>query len=672
MESKVDLKTFELWDSQNKEKIEVKAKYLTGDEWAALCPRHNDTVPSLHINPQKGCFHCKACGFSGRLYDASTFASSFSISGRARRFLRAHGHNYTADTLKHFGIKSVIRGGKEYLGYNYQDVSRYIDLTKPESKRKWTSKRGDKVKLIGNFSPSRIILCEGEHDMFMAYQKGLSGYATFTGGAGSLPRDRKELEKLRGKEVIVIYDIDEAGIKGSEKVAKALDGIAKKIKVIRLPLKGKGKDLTDFFNSGHLVSELEEIIERTPLYGEIDYAQRLTDVGGPCSLEDLKATFKRWLYLEEDEIIDIILGVIKANEFKGDPVWLFLVSPPGSTKTELLRSLNTPLTYSISTLTEHSLISGIGLRDGMPDPSLIPKLDGKTLIIKDFTTVLSMRRESRQVILGDLRDAYDGEVCKVFGLGEKRYKSHFGLIAGVVPVIENYTAIIQSLGNRFLMFRHNIENVDATTKKALRNQSKENEMRKQLQNVVERFLLSHPIYDIHLGEEIENFLINLAYFVAVMRTQVSRDGYSKEITFIPSAEIPTRLVKQFKGLLLGLLVVRSKYQATDSELDILRRIANDTIPSKRAAIVKVLYNEEDRFLTTQEIGDETGLPTSTCKIELDDMRLLGLIQRQGSNQYSWALTSEFRQRISVLKNEKSSIIINEFSKVQNKQGIFAW
>ena len=673
-----DLRTFELWDAKNKEKIEVEAKHLSKDEWAAICPRHGDTVPSLHINPQKGVYHCKGCDFNGRLYDPSYTQRSpsphISLSEKAREFLKAHGHDYTEDTLKYFGIRSRIHRGKEYIWYSYQDVSRYIDLSKPDAKRKWTSKKGDKVRLIGDFSSSRVILCEGEHDMFMAYQKGVRGYAAFTGGAQTLPKDRKELERLRNKEVIIIYDIDDPGINGSERVAKGLEGIAKKIKIIRLPLDGKGKDLTDYLNSDHTVADLEALIQKTPFHGEVDHAQRLTDIGGSCSLEEVRTTFKRWLYLEEPEIIDVVLAVIKGNEFGGDPLWLLLVSPPGSTKTEILRSLNNHYTYSVSTLSEHSLISGMGLGDGRPDPSLIPKLDGKNLIVKDFTTILSMRRESRQVILGDLRDAYDGEICKTFGTGERRYKSRFGLIAGVVPIVENYTAVTQSLGDRFLMYRHDTGDVSVTTRRALRNIGKEKGMRKEMQNVIERFLLSHPIYDIELDQITEEFLVNLACFTAVMRTQVSRDGYNREINFIPLAEVPTRLGKQFKALLLGLLVVRGKQYPDEQELDILRKVATDTIPSKRVAIIKVLYEyEDDRFLTTQEIGDETDLPTSTCKIELDDMRLLKIVERQGTNTFTWSLTSEFRHRISLLKNSinEPPVITDEMPKVQNKNGLFA-
>ena len=62
----------------------------------------------------------------------------------------------------------------------------------------------------------------------------------------------------------------------------------------------------------------------------------------------------------------------------GDPVWLFIIAPAGSSKTELLRSFTGNLIFSLSTITPQTLISGL---KGVKDADLLPKLDGKVLII---------------------------------------------------------------------------------------------------------------------------------------------------------------------------------------------------------------------------------------------------------------------------------------------------
>jgi len=58
----------------------------------------------------------------------------------------------------------------------------------------------------------------------------------------------------------------------------------------------------------------------------------------PASLEHVLATFEKWLELEETDYIEAILATVVSNEIPGDPVWLFVIGPPGASKTEVLRS----------------------------------------------------------------------------------------------------------------------------------------------------------------------------------------------------------------------------------------------------------------------------------------------------------------------------------------------
>jgi hypothetical protein len=40
-----------------------------GKEYTGLCPFHADKTPSLHVNEDKGVFHCFGCGESGDVFD---------------------------------------------------------------------------------------------------------------------------------------------------------------------------------------------------------------------------------------------------------------------------------------------------------------------------------------------------------------------------------------------------------------------------------------------------------------------------------------------------------------------------------------------------------------------------------------------------------------------------
>jgi hypothetical protein len=127
-------------------------------------------------------------------------------------------------------------------------------------------------------------------------------------------------------------------------------------------------------------------------------------------LDELKKIIHKWFYIENDTIIDVVIATYIANRFNTDPVWMMIIAPPSNTKTELLRAFDGHKdAYFISNLTPSTLVSGIIPKRGRPDPSLLPHLNDKIVILKDFTTVLSIRSEQQQEILAQLREAYDGQ-----------------------------------------------------------------------------------------------------------------------------------------------------------------------------------------------------------------------------------------------------------------------
>jgi hypothetical protein len=52
--------------------------------------------------------------------------------------------------------------------------------------------------------------------------------------------------------------------------------------------------------------------------------------------------FEKWLILKDHTPIYAMLGAIAPNLLPGDPVWLGLIGPPSSAKTELLDSISGP------------------------------------------------------------------------------------------------------------------------------------------------------------------------------------------------------------------------------------------------------------------------------------------------------------------------------------------
>src|SRR6056297_3345538 len=116
---------------------------------------------------------------------------------------------------------------------------------------------------IKNLVYDEIILVEGEMDAILANQMGYKAI-TVTGGAGTWKTSWNDY--FENKIVNIIYDIDNSGKKGAEKIARILMPITEQIKVVDLPIsEPKNGDITDYFvKFGHTKDDLNRTIEKTP------------------------------------------------------------------------------------------------------------------------------------------------------------------------------------------------------------------------------------------------------------------------------------------------------------------------------------------------------------------------------------------------------------------------
>ena len=497
---------------------------------------------------------------------------------------------------------------------------------------------GDEVSEGQQHGGPVIYIAAGEPDVCRLAGEGVQAVSG-TAGEGTWKREWNG--PFKGQDVVVLYDNDSDGEDGQRKVVRELKAIVRRLRVVRWPEDlPKGYDITDWLQSGKSLAEL-------PLV-EI-HMERM-------GLEGAKAVVKRWLQLSpgEDLLVDVVLGAIVANRFSGDPVWILFVGPPGIIKTEILRTLaEWREIYMLSTLTASTLISGLVTGD-KEDPSLLPKLDGLVLVIKDFTAILDMHREGRQQILGDLRDAFDGQMAKAFGseAGTRSYRSKFGLLAAVTPAIDRYSSVGQQLGERFLKMRIKSHDPRSRIRRALNNSGREEQMRDELAAAMEGVLLNCDVDNeeaVAIDGHVIEKLVDLADCLAVLRSVVARDGYSKAIQYIPESEVGTRLVKQFAKLARGIAAVRGKGQVDEDEYRLIRRIARDTLSSKRCELVRTIYESFSRgFLPTQEIAERMNMPTETARLALEDLWLLKVVDRQGTGKFTWRMTEAFRERLAGL------------------------
>lgn len=111
-----------------------------------------------------------------------------------------------------------------------------------------------------------IILTEGEFKAILLNQYGYPACCS-TGGAGNFRQEWASL--FKGKDVTIIYDIDDAGKKGARKLCLMLYPYAKSIKnIILFDVQDiQGGDITDYFiKKLKTVDDFKELLEKTPLF----------------------------------------------------------------------------------------------------------------------------------------------------------------------------------------------------------------------------------------------------------------------------------------------------------------------------------------------------------------------------------------------------------------------
>jgi len=367
-------------------------------------------------------------------------------------------------------------------------------------------------------------------------------------------------------------------------------------------------------------------------------------------MDKLFTVVDRWLAIKDRECIKIVLCVVIHAAMPGDPLWLLIVGAPGATKTELARSLTKvkhrgqDFVYPVDTLGPHTLVSGLVVEGGS-DPSLLPLINDKLLVIKDLSDIVSHSWNDQKAVYADLRQAYDGYLQKPFGSGAGRRggRSHFGILACATSVIDNFNVLTQQLGERFLRVRPQIDE-DAAVDKANEVAGWEETMREELRSAfcdtLEPLLATLNV-DAILAVPPDPRIIPLAKLVAAMRSEVERDR-NRMVKRRPEREVGTRLVKQ-----LTALYRMATHVGVADGYALVRRVARDSIPSYRLDIMRAIQGAD--WWTIDEISTLADIPYNTCRERLEDMSLLGVLEASGSgtrgNPYEYRVSDRYTKML---------------------------
>ncbi len=350
--------------------------------------------------------------------------------------------------------------------------------------------------------------------------------------------------------------------------------------------------------------------------------------------------------------MDIFLAAVIANlKTKGRPVWLLIVGPPGCGKTMgMLALANSPFVHTVSAMKPAALISGWGLK-GSEDMSLIPKLDGKILMVKDMSSLLSQNKDVVAEVLGLLRDAYDGCCSRPFGTGVIRsYTSRFGFIGATTPDIDANWTLNVRLGERFLRWRVRtpLDQVYAKIDKSLDGLFSEVEIETRL----EELCLGHLRFLLEQGDlpklNDARKIGRLAQLGAILRTAVARGSHSTNVLVVPVWEEATRYAKQLAKMAVSLAYVRGKETNDDVEFEDLKALVRDGLDGRIEKILGLLYYQPG--IKTLELAQATGLPTWTIRSCLGDLEVARIVRPQRtSHEMSWYFVPHIAEQCKVFK-----------------------
>jgi len=341
------------------------------------------------------------------------------------------------------------------------------------------------------------------------------------------------------------------------------------------------------------------------------------------TLKDVHNCYKKNLYIEDTNRIDLVLAIALSSQLEGIPLWVILVGASGDMKSVQLNALEGYYTFYIQKITSKTLVNGF--KDKGKYPDLAPKLNNKLVVIRDMATLIKLPPQEKAEIWGQLRDLYDGFAGTTSGMGtDVKYSNlKITLLAGSTPAIDNQVLIHQDLGTRELIYRvrHNKEK-EKVMRKCMENEQLEESIRRDLNEVTTKFLFHCKIKRIELSEEILLYLQKMSMYLSFMRASAEFD-FNNHLYSDVSPEEPTRIIKQLKRLYICLKSLDKDY-SDEKALEILWEIVNHSSNQNRVNVLKLLLNGEE--LSTSQIADILHIGKSSSTRELNVLWNLRLIK----------------------------------------------
>lgn len=378
--------------------------------------------------------------------------------------------------------------------------------------------------------------------------------------------------------------------------------------------------------------------------------------------EELKVAWKKAMQWtpELNGAFAVMLASIISTNSLGDQLWVKIIGPASCGKSTLCEALSTNKEYVIAKSTIRGFHSGFG--DGKEDHSLISKLGGKTLIVKDGDTLMQAPNLSQ--ILSEARDIFD--TVSRTSYRNKSSRSYEGVrMTFILAGTQSLREIDQSqLGARFLDYVI-MEGIDreqeyrvllSVAKKAEKSLSyhassepskmQEPEMTRvmELTGGYVEYVRSNSISllnQVNMSDSVMNRCLEFGLFIAHMRAR-PKPGQEDEA----EREFASRLTIQLVRLAKCLAAVLNKNSVDKEVVFLIKKVAFDTSRGKTLDIVDYLY----KYLKGSEVKSialVTGITDQNARYLLRFMKKIDIVERvpklESKSRTKWRLTDSIRK-----------------------------
>ena len=356
-----------------------------------------------------------------------------------------------------------------------------------------------------------------------------------------------------------------------------------------------------------------------------------------------------WYAQPDLECLRASLSVYQSHFASDSPIWMFLLGPPSTGKSELCIY---PLTsqeqiVQVSTITESSFISAFD-----PKCGILPNLNGKpkngVLLFSDFSNFLALTPEVRSKLQAQMREIYDGKYQKHAGNQKSaiEWEGKVSILAACTPDLERYWTLENSLGDRFLQIRLKPPDPDSIYPYMEKQQTiGKAQLQKKTQRLIDQFLedvSDHPEVA-PPSTELNKYIFQLTNICVSLRQAVHHD-FRGEATGVGTKEGTPRFARMAINLAKTHAKIFGRTSLKPSDNRLMKRVLLDTCPSRRLHIIQFLLNHSEPINITDCLAQFPGIPFTTMRRLLEDLHLLQLVtvEKVFSDRFV-VLTERFRE-----------------------------